>query len=197
MLQRSPTNLDRESFASPVLAIALLALSSLFVYHAAAFWTWLRAAWILRKLPNGSGNLIYGGLQKVLTFNRLREMQKLNETVINGAGACYFNVLWRQVCDDLAFYFRSHVTPRIYSGETAGAASLHRLTCCCCVQFVLVTDPRLISQLLHDKSLHKPVEPDYAHFQQVEYVVAYLTLGLHGSTTVDQQSCDYTNPMQT
>ena len=97
MLQGSATKLDRESFASPVLAITLIALSSLLVYHATAFWTWLRAAWILRKLPNGSGNPIYGGLRKVLTFNRLQEMQKLNEAVLNGAGACYFNVLWRQV----------------------------------------------------------------------------------------------------
>ena len=58
-------------------------------------------------------------------------------------------------------------------------AAANVLLLCTHVQFVVITDPRLLSQLLHDKSLHKPVEPDYAHFQQVEHVMAYLTLGLH------------------
>ena len=80
-----------------MLVAMLLALSSLILYNAAALWTWLRAVWILRPLPNGSGNLIYGGLQKVLAFNRMREVQKMNEAVLHGAGACKFNVLWRQV----------------------------------------------------------------------------------------------------
>ena len=35
------------------------------------------------------------------------------------------------------------------------------------VQAVTITDPYLMSQLLHDKSLFKPAQPDYIHFRQV------------------------------
>lgn len=89
--------MDQGLAASPLLALTLIALCSLIAYNSFALWTWLRTAWILRKLPNGSGNLVYGGLSKVLAFNRMREVQKMNEGVLQGAGACFFNVLWRQV----------------------------------------------------------------------------------------------------
>ncbi len=35
------------------------------------------------------------------------------------------------------------------------------------LQTVVVTDPHLMAQLLHDNSLYKPARPDYIHFRQV------------------------------
>lgn len=165
MLGSQYANFDKGSSPSPVLVVTLLAVFSLIAYHASALWTWLRAAWILRKLPNGSGNLIYGGLSKVLSFNRMREVQKVNESVLHGAGACFFNVLWRQV-SAVSMKTESITSNVAYRpGQPFEKEDNKRLTC---LQIVVVTDPGLIAQLLHDKSLHKPVEPDYAHFRQVQ-----------------------------
>ena len=58
---------------------------------------WLRRAWILRKLPRGSKNILFGGLVTMLSPNRLRALEKLNEDTVNGSGVFYFNILWRQV----------------------------------------------------------------------------------------------------
>ena len=52
---------------------------------------------MLRKLPKGSKNILYGGLITMLSPNRLRALEKLNEEVVNGSGVFYLNILWRQV----------------------------------------------------------------------------------------------------
>lgn len=168
MQHHQQTTMDHGLAASPLLVLTLVALCSLIAYNAFALWTWLRTAWILRKLPNGSGNLIYGGLSKVLAFNRMREVQKMNEGVLQGAGACFFNVLWRQVsitnakcCDYLLASLPLPQPPLLPK------LVVDSRTACVATQFVVVTDPVWIAQLIHDKSLHKPVEPDYAHFRQV------------------------------
>lgn len=167
------TLIQDTSFTREVIVLALVAL---FVYNAVAIWSWCRTAWVCRKLPNGSGNFVYGGLFKMLSFNRLREFQKMNEAVVRGSGVFYFQVLWRQVCQPNAF----NTLPRaamLLMYSCLGAPMLEttsqrheRL------QTVVVTEPRLMAQLLQDKSLHKPVEPDYAHFNKV--VPAFLS-GLH------------------
>ena len=59
---------------------------------------WLRTAWMLRKLPKGPKNILFGGLVTMLSPNRLRALEKLNENVVNGSGVFYLNILWRQVC---------------------------------------------------------------------------------------------------
>ena len=41
--------------------------------------------------------MVYGGLLDMLTPNRLRALQRLNEEVVGGSGVFYFNALWRQV----------------------------------------------------------------------------------------------------
>ena len=91
--------MDSEGHASVTVVNMLLAIIGvLFMYNAWGIWTWLRTAWILRKLPSGSGNPVYGGLLKMLDFNRIRTMEKVNEAVVEGSGVYYFNILWRQVC---------------------------------------------------------------------------------------------------
>ena len=35
------------------------------------------------------------------------------------------------------------------------------------LQTVVVSDPHLMAQLLHDNNLYKPARPDYIHFRQV------------------------------
>lgn len=59
--------------------------------------SWLRTAWMLRKLPKGPGNLLFGGVVQILASNRLRAFQQLNDDTVNGSGVFYFNALWRQV----------------------------------------------------------------------------------------------------
>ena len=91
--------MDSEEHASLTVVNMLLAITCLlFIYNAWDIWTWLRTAWILRKLPSGSGNPVYGGLLKMLAFNRLRAMERINEAAAKGSGVYYFNILWRQVC---------------------------------------------------------------------------------------------------
>ncbi|KAL0023129.1 hypothetical protein WJX77_004743 [Trebouxia sp. C0004] len=84
---------------------------------------------MLRKLPKSKGNRLYGGLLDMLSSNRLRAAQRMNEDIVSGSGVFYFNALWRQT--------------------------------------VVVSDPYLMAQLLHDNSLYKPARPDYIHFRQL------------------------------
>lgn len=60
--------------------------------------SWLRTAWMLRKLPKGPGNLLFGGVVQIMASNRLRAFQRINDDAVNGSGVFYFNALWRQVC---------------------------------------------------------------------------------------------------
>ena len=91
--------MDSEEQASVTVVSMLLAITALlFIYNGWGIWTWLRTAWMLRKLPSGSGNPVYGGLLKMLEFNRIRAMEKVNEVTVKGSGVYYFNILWRQVC---------------------------------------------------------------------------------------------------
>ena len=78
---------------------ALLVLSvSTFCYLVFnGLFSWIRTAWMLRKLPRGCKNMLYDGLVQMLTTNRLRALQKMNEVTLNGSGVLYFNALWRQV----------------------------------------------------------------------------------------------------
>ncbi len=59
--------------------------------------SWLRTAWMLRKLPRSKSNRVYGGLLDMLSSNRLRAAQRMNEEIVSGSGVFYFNALWRQV----------------------------------------------------------------------------------------------------
>jgi hypothetical protein len=59
--------------------------------------SWLRTAWMLRKLPRSKSNRVYGGLLDMLSSNRLRAAQRMNEEIVGGSGVFYFNALWRQV----------------------------------------------------------------------------------------------------
>jgi len=40
---------------------------------------------------------VYGGLLDMLSSNRLRAAQRMNEEIVSGSGVFYFNALWRQV----------------------------------------------------------------------------------------------------
>jgi len=40
---------------------------------------------------------VYGGLLDMLSSNRLRAAQRMNEEIVGGSGVFYFNALWRQV----------------------------------------------------------------------------------------------------
>lgn len=59
--------------------------------------SWLRTAWMLRKLPKGPRNLLFGGVVQMMGSNRLRALQRINDDTVNGSGVFYFNALWRQV----------------------------------------------------------------------------------------------------
>lgn len=59
--------------------------------------SWLRTAWMLRKLPKGPRNLLFGGVVQMMGSNRLRALQRINNETVNGSGVFYFNALWRQV----------------------------------------------------------------------------------------------------
>ncbi len=61
------------------------------------FASWVRTAWMLRKLPKSKSNRVYGGLLDMLSSNRLRAAQRMNEEIVSGSGVFYFNALWRQV----------------------------------------------------------------------------------------------------
>lgn len=78
------------------LAFVVLSVTSLCFLVLNGLLSWLRTAWMLRKLPRGSKNL-YDGLAQLLKPNRLRSFERINEHVVNGSGVFYYSVLWRQV----------------------------------------------------------------------------------------------------
>ena len=80
-----------------LLAVGLSIICCLLAFNLGNFTSWLRTAWMLRRLRRSSRNMVYGGLLDMLTPNRLRAMQRLNEEVVSGSGVFYFNALWRQV----------------------------------------------------------------------------------------------------
>ncbi len=79
------------------LPLILLTLLTLLAWRANAVADWIRAAWILRKLDRPSGNVVYSGVRRLLTGKRLRVMQAVNEAVVGGSGAFYYNILWGHV----------------------------------------------------------------------------------------------------
>lgn len=79
--------------------VPVFLVMSLLVWRAANVRDWVRAAWILRKLPRPSGNPVFGGVLRLLTGKRLRVMQALNDSVVGGSGVFYYNILWGHVCN--------------------------------------------------------------------------------------------------
>ena len=78
-------------------ALPLFPLIVLILRRSARILNWLRAAWLLRTLPRAEGNLVFGGVQPLMTGKRLRIMQKLNDAVVAGSGVFYYNILWGPV----------------------------------------------------------------------------------------------------
>ena len=129
------------------------------------FLSWLRTAWMLRKLPKSKSNRLYGGLLDMLSSNRLRAAQRMNEEIVSGSGVFYFNALWRQVGYHDLHDLQNYLTlVRVAHASITSADSSATLTA---LQTVVVSDPHLMAQLLHDNSLYKPARPDYIHFRQV------------------------------
>lgn len=89
-------------------AFAVLSVTSLFFLVLNGLLTWLRTAWMLRKLPKGSKNMLNDVVMQMLTRNRLGALQRMNNDVVNGSGVFSFNVLWRQVHSDVT---KAHKQP--------------------------------------------------------------------------------------
>ena len=75
----------------------LILFAFLLIWRAAALVDWVRAVWILRKLPRPPGDPIFSGVRRLLTGKRLRVMQKINSEVVKGSGVFYYNILWGHV----------------------------------------------------------------------------------------------------
>ena len=73
--------------------LSVFLVLSLLVWRAANVLDWVRATWILRKLPRPSGDPVFGGVLRLLTGKRLRVMQAVNDSVVNGSGVFYYNIL--------------------------------------------------------------------------------------------------------
>ena len=78
-------------------AVGLSITCCLLASSVGGFASWVRTAWMLRKLPKSNSNRVYGGLLDMLSSNRLRVAQRMNEEIVSGSGVFYFNALWRQV----------------------------------------------------------------------------------------------------
>lgn len=85
------------SFETLLFAVGLSITCYLLAANLGDLASWLRTAWMLRKLPRSNSNIIYGGLLDMLSSNRLRAAQRINEEIVSGSGVLYFNALWRQV----------------------------------------------------------------------------------------------------
>ena len=105
--------------------LPLILLTLLLAWRANAVADWIRAAWILRKLDRPSGNVVYGGVRRLLTGKRLRVMQAVNESVVGGSGVFYYNILWGHVrCTPcLEFWHACICFPRSRAAPVSG-------TCC-------------------------------------------------------------------
>ena len=79
-------------------ALLVLSMTGLCYLMLNGLLSWLRTAWMLRKVKNGPKNMLYDGLVQMMASNRLRALQKMNEVAVNGSGVFYVNALWRQVC---------------------------------------------------------------------------------------------------
>ena len=86
-----------EMFWVALRSIPLFLLIALIFRRSSHILNWLRAAWLLRTLPRAEGNLVFGGVQRLMTGKRLRIMQKLNNAVVAGSGVFYYNILWGHV----------------------------------------------------------------------------------------------------
>ena len=82
-------------------AFAVLSVTSLCFLVVNGLLSWLRTAWMLRKLPKGSKNMLNDVVMQMLTHNRLGALQRINNDVVNGSGVFFFHVLWRQVLSDV------------------------------------------------------------------------------------------------
>ena len=163
------------------LLVILLAL--LVAWKASAIVDWTRAAWILRELPRPSGNIVYSGVRRLLTGKRLRVMQAVNESVVGGSGVFYYNILWGHVCCLQSFASdscsglslsdsRACSADGVCTSKVSAASRtqwgidepsyqvLH-------MQMVVVSEPRLVAELLHNTNLAKPTYPVMIHFRQV------------------------------
>jgi hypothetical protein len=143
--------------------LPLILLTLLLAWRANAVADWIRAAWILRKLDRPSGNVVYSGVRRLLTGKRLRVMQAVNETVVGGSGVFYYNILWGHVrCTPcLKFWHACICSPR------SRAALVTVRVPAVCLQMVVVSEPRIVAELLHNTSLAKPTQPVMVHFRQV------------------------------
>lgn len=83
------------TMAVSVVVLIVTSLSAILVLN--GILPWLRTAWMLRKLPKGPKNMLYGGLVSMLSHNRLRALEQMNKNVVSGSGVWHLNVLWRQV----------------------------------------------------------------------------------------------------
>ena len=86
------------ALANMIAALLVLSMTALCYLMLNGLLSWLRTAWMLRKIKNGPKNKLYDGLVQMLTPNRLLALQKMNEVAVNGSGVFYLNALWRQVC---------------------------------------------------------------------------------------------------
>ena len=151
------------------LGVGAIMLGCLLALDWVGFAAWVRTAWMLRRLPRATHNYLYGGLSEMLTSNRLRAMQRLNEAAVGGSGAFYFNMIWRQVrvlaCLNASVgHARVRATPEADMPHTCSniRRDWHNG-----LQTVVISDPHLIDDLLHDTRLYKPAEPDYINFRKV------------------------------
>ena len=134
--------------------LPLILLTLLLAWRANGVADWIRAAWILRKLDRPSGNVVYGGVRRLLTGKRLRVMQAVNEAVAGGSGVFYYNILWGHV----------RCTPCLEFWRACMCSSRSRAVC---LQMVVVSEPRIAAELLHNTTLAKPTQPVMVHFRQV------------------------------
>ncbi len=141
--------------------LPLILLTLLLAWRARAVADWIRAAWILRRLDRPSGNVVYSGVSRLLTGKRLRVMQAVNETVVGGSGVFYYNILWGHVrcTPSLEIWHACVCSPRSLAAPVPVRAV--------CLQMVVVSEPRIVAELLHNTSLAKPTQPVMVHFRQV------------------------------
>ena len=104
-------------------AFAVLSVTSLSFLVLNGLLTWLRTAWMLRKLPKGSKNMLNDVVMQMFTPNRLGALQRMNNDVVNGSGVFFFNKLWRQVSSDVTkapkrLKAGSSGTPSSYSSDS-------------------------------------------------------------------------------
>ncbi len=69
-------------------------------------------------------------------------------------------------CSMSCTIFKKRTPMRVAHSSITGADSSANPTAHA-LQTVVVSDPHLMAQLLHDNNLYKPARPDYIHFRQV------------------------------